>query len=148
MSLTSPLYLPDGNVLIARAFELHTHHRAATEWFNTPGLQWALCPFAEAALVRFATDTRVGRGDLSMADATAIIEKLSRHPGFHYHTVTNDWRTLTKPFFKRLHGHKQVTDAYLLGQAVQDGLILVTFDRGIVHVAGEHGKHVHLLESK
>jgi hypothetical protein len=53
-----------------------------------------------------------------------------------------------KPFFNRLHGHKQVTDAYLLGHAVLDGLVLATFDGGILHLAGEHSQHVHVLAAK
>jgi hypothetical protein len=78
----------------------------------------------------------------------AILEKLTHHPGFQFHPLTHDWHTLTKPFFQRLHGHKQVTDAYLLGHAVLDGLVVATFDRGIVHLAGEHSKHVCVLEAK
>lgn len=32
-------YLLDADVLIARAFEVHTHHHLASEWLNTPGLK-------------------------------------------------------------------------------------------------------------
>jgi uncharacterized protein len=35
---------------------------------------------------------------------------------------------LSGPFFKRLFGHNQITDAYLLGVAIHEGLVLVTFD--------------------
>jgi uncharacterized protein len=139
-------FLLDANVLIARVFEVHTHHRTATAWLNTPGLLWALCPFTEAGFMRYATAR--GRGNISMGEATAILERLAQHPGFRFHPLTHDWRSLTKPFFKRLHGYKQVMDAYLLGQAVLDDLVLVTFDSAIVHLAGEHSKHVHLLEAK
>ncbi|MEA2258691.1 MAG: uncharacterized protein QOJ51_1516, partial [Acidobacteriaceae bacterium] len=96
MNLTNLGYLPDANVLIARAFEVHTHHRMASKWFNAPGLQWALCPFTEAGFIRYATDTGKGRGNLSMGEATAILETLAQHPGFQFHPVTHDWRTLTK----------------------------------------------------
>lgn len=143
--MTKPLYLPDANLLIARAFEVHTHHGIASAWFNTPGLEWALCPFTEAAFVRFATDIRKDRGNLSMGEATAVLEKLTQHPGYRYSPFTHDWRTLTAPFFTRLHGHKQVTDAYLLGMAIHDGMILSTFDRAILHLAGENKRHIHVL---
>jgi len=49
---------------------------------------------------------------------------------------------------RRLHGHKQVTDAYLLGMAIEDDLILATFDKRIGHLAGEHAKQVLNLGSK
>jgi len=35
-----------------------------------------------------------------------------------------------------LFGHQQVTDAYLLGLAVKENGVLVTFDRGIKYLAG------------
>lgn len=134
-------YLVDVNVLIARLFESHEHHRAALKWFQTPGLQWALCSWTEAGFLRFAT--RPDR--LSMAEATGILDRLAQHPGCHYHPIADSWSTLTKPFFHRLHGHRQVTDAWLLGMAIQDGLALATFDRAILHMAGEHQSHVLLL---
>lgn len=82
-----------------------------------------------------------------MGEATGILDRLAQHPGYHYHPIAHSWRTLTKPFFQRLYGHKQVTDACLLGLAIQDGLVLVTFDRAIAHLAGEYSKHVHILDA-
>lgn len=141
MILTKALHLLDVNVLIARLFESHEHHRPAQEWFKTPGLKWALNPWAEAGFLRFATrDDR-----LSMGEASGILDELAQQPGYHYHPVAHNWRTLTKPFFKRLQGHKQITDACLLGLAIHDGLILATFDRRILHLAGEHSHHVSIL---
>ncbi len=139
--MAKAVHLMDVNVLIARIFEDHEHHNAARQWFDTPGLQWALCPWTEAGFLRYAT--RPGR--INMGEATGILDRLRQNPGCHYHPVTQDWRTLTKPFFHRLHGHNQVTDAYLLGMAIADNLILVTFDRAMLHLAGEHKKHVLVL---
>ena len=141
--MTKALYLVDVNVLIARLFEGHEHHDLATEWFDTPGLQWALCSWAEAGFLRFAT-----RSDrLSTSEATGLLDGMALHPGYHYHTCAHNWRTLTKPFFRRLHGPKQVTDAYLLGMAIADDLILATFDKRIGHLAGEHVQQVLILGS-
>ena len=139
--MSKALYLVDVNVLIARLFETHEHHDLATEWFNTPSLQWALCPWAEAGFLRFATQP----DRLSMSEATGLLDELALHPGYHYHPSIDTWRTLTKPFFRRLHGHKQVTDAYLLGLAIHDKLVLATFDKRIIHLAGEHSQHVHIV---
>lgn len=141
--MAKTLRLVDVNVLIARLFEGHEHHRAAVEWFDTPGLQWALCPWTEAGFLRYAT--RPGR--LDMGEATGILEELAQHRGYHYHAVAHDWRTLTQPFFQKLHGHKQITDAYLLGMAIHDGLVLVTFDQRIAHLAEAHSRHVHILKA-
>jgi len=80
--------------------------------------------------------------------STELLEQMELHPGYHYHTCAANWRTLTKPFFRRLHGHKQVTDAYLLGMAIEDDLILATFDKRIGHLAGEHAKQVLILTTR
>lgn len=84
-----------------------------------------------------------------MTEATAILTRLAEHPGYQYLPITADWKTLCGPFFKRLYGTRQVTDAYLLGLAVRDDLILVTMDKAIPHLAGdEHRAHVLLLKEE
>ena len=81
-----------------------------------------------------------------MSEATAVLQQLARHPGYRYLPIVVDWQTLCGPFFTRLYGTKQVTDAYLLGLAVQSGLVLVTMDKAVLHLAGtDYSKHVLLL---
>ena len=84
---------------------------------------------------------------MSMEQVTTMIERLKQEPGYHYQPMHADWHTLTKPFSKRIHGHNQITDAYLLGLAVRGGLVLTTFDKGILHLAGEHKQQVLVLEA-
>jgi toxin-antitoxin system PIN domain toxin len=139
-------YLLDVNVLVALLDEEHIHHRVVTEWFDTPGLQWAICPFTEAGLLRHMTRPKIG--DMSMEEATAMLAQLALEPGYHYQPISADWQTLCGRFFKRLFGHKQITDAYLLGLAVLEGLVLVTFDRAMLHLAGADNKHVLILQSQ
>lgn len=141
-------YLLDVNVLIALTSTTHVRHRLVKEWFSgSPDLKWSLCAFTEAGFLRIATAPRPGQ--ISMIQATAILERLSQHPGCRYLPIDADWPTLVSPFFKRLYGTNQVTDAYLLGLAVRSGLVLVTMDRAILHLAGdEHKKHVLLLEGR
>ena len=82
-----------------------------------------------------------------MEQVTAMLERLKRRPGYYFQSITADWQTLTAPFAKRIHGHNQVTDAYLLGLAVREGLVLITFDKALLHLAGEHRRHVLILEA-
>ncbi len=82
-----------------------------------------------------------------MEQATAMLERLQRRPGYSFQPIPAQWQALTKPFSKRIHGHNQITDAYLLGLAIQEGLVLTTFDKALLHLAGEHGKHVFVLET-
>jgi uncharacterized protein len=146
--LAKARYLLDVNVFYALTTRDHIHHRLAKDWFYaSPALQWALCSFTEAGYLRNATAPRPSQ--ITLMEATQILAELAQHPGYHYLPITCDWRTLTSPFFKRLYGTKQVTDAYLLGLAVREGLTLVTMDKGIMHLAGEENRrHVLLLEAK
>ena len=82
-----------------------------------------------------------------MEQANVLLEELKKEPGYHYQPIDVDWQTLTKPFSKRLQGHKQITDAYLLGLAMRKKLVLATFDKGIMHLAGEHADFVRVLET-
>lgn len=139
------VHLLDVNVLLALLDQDHIHNQAVEEWLDTPKLQWALCAFSEAGVLRFFT--RPKTGDMSMEQVTAMLQRLKLQPGYHYQSITADWHTLTAPFSKRLHGHNQVTDAYLLGLALREGLVLTTFDKAILHMAGEHKEHVLVLET-
>ncbi len=140
-------YLLDVNVFLALVSEDHSHHQLVTAWFNTPGLQWAICPFTEAGFLRNVTAPRAGQ--ITMSEATAVLARLAQEPGYHYLPIAADWQTLCSPFFTRLYGTKQVTDAYLLGLALREDLVLVTMDKAISHLAGaEHRKHVLLLRDQ
>jgi hypothetical protein len=55
------------------------------------------------------------------------------------------WVSLTAPFADRIFGHQQVTEAYLLGLAIQQDGVLVTFDRTLRYMAGPRfAQHLHL----
>jgi hypothetical protein len=148
MPLSKAEFLLDVNVFYALTARNHVHHSLVVAWFyRSADLQWAICPFTEAGYIRNATAPRPGQ--IEMVEATAILKKLAQHPGYHYLPITEDWHTLCGPFFKRLYGTKQVTDAYLLGLAVREEMALVTMDKGVVHLAGnEFNKHVLLLEAQ
>jgi uncharacterized protein len=139
-------YLLDLNLLIALVSEDHIYHSSAMEWFDTPSLQWALCPFTEAGLLRFLTHPKTG--NLPMDEAVAILSSLKREPGYHYLPVAADWHQTTAPFAAGLHGHNQITDAFLLGIAIREGVILATFDKAILRMAGKHREQVHVLTGK
>jgi len=138
-------YLPDVNVLLALANRAHVHHRLAKEWFHAdPGLSWGLCAFTEAGFLRNVSAPRAGQ--ITMREATAILERWSHHPGYRHFPITADWQTLTAPLQRRLYGTKQVTDAFLFGLVIRENLALVTMDQAILHLAGaEHRNHVLMI---
>jgi hypothetical protein len=137
-------YLLDVNVLIALTEEAHVHHQAATEWFNTPGLNWGVCAFSEAGFLRLTAHPKVGR--ITLAEASAVLAALASHPGYRLWPISVGWSTLAAPFHERVFGHRQITDAYLLGLAVKENGVLVTLDKAIKYLAGEQfSKNVLLL---
>lgn len=146
MSLSKgPRYLLDVNVLFALMSEGHVHHALVTAWFNTPGLQWAIYTLTEAGFLRNATAPRPGQ--IGMGEASAVLARMAKEPGYLYVPLAADWHTLCQPFAQRVYGTKQVTDAYLLGLAIREGLVLATMDKAILHMAGEpYATHVLLLQ--
>ena len=127
-------HLLDVNVLVALTAEDHVHHELVSRWFDAPGLQWGVCPFTEAGFLRVTTNPKIGMH--TMEEATEVLVALAEHPGFSFWPIGTGWTTLTAPFRRRIFGHQQVTDAYLLGLAIQADGILVTMDKAIQYLAG------------
>ena len=66
------------------------------------------------------------------------------HPGT---TEADTWVAVTAPFAVRITGHQQVTDAYLLGMAIKENGVLVTFDRRLKYLAGaEFARNLMVIE--
>ncbi len=79
--------------------------------------------------------------------AAAILKDLAQRPGYRYWPIDESWVALTSPFRERIFGHQQITDAYLLGLAIKEDGMLVTFDRGLRYMAGpEFARNVLVLE--
>ncbi len=139
-------YLPDVNVLIALSDDAHEAHPTATKWFKARGTnEWFLCPLTEAAFVRLSAAPNVGNKE--MKDAIAMLREMAQLPGYRYWPITEPWLQLVKPFASRLHGYKQVTDAYLLGLAIKQNGVLVTLDQHVKALAGaEYRQYLLTLE--
>ncbi|MHB2008986.1 MAG: TA system VapC family ribonuclease toxin, partial [Acidobacteriaceae bacterium] len=145
-TLSKIRYLPDVNVLIALSDDTHEGHQSASKWFKARGAnEWILCPLTEAGFVRLSAAPHVGNKE--MKDAIALLREMGQLPGYRYWPVTETWLNLVKPFSLRLHGYKQVTDAYLLGLAIKQNGVLVTLDQHIKALAGaEYCQYLLTLE--
>jgi uncharacterized protein len=129
--------LLDVNMLAAPSSDEHEFHRKAHRWFDLlANAEWALCPVTEAGFIRLAANpaTRVGPG--SIERASEVLAELMAVPGYPYWPISEVWADLTAPFTARIFGHQQVTDAYLLGLAIKNDGVLVTFDRSLPYPAG------------
>jgi len=141
-------YLLDLNVLIALVDSGHQHYQKAQDWFISSGdAHVGLCPLTEAGFLRITTNPAYRPAPRTIEEAIAILQVLKGHPRFGYWEIKKSWVTLTAPFAVRISGHQQVTDAYLLGLAIKENGVLVTFDKGIQYMAGaEFSQNVLLLQ--
>jgi len=130
------VFLPDVNVLVALTDESHVHHTVAQKWFDAEGHRaWALCPLTEAGLLRVITRQQVG--GRSMEEATKILHQMGRHRGCRYWPLTVGWEEIAAPLSSRIFGHQQITDAWLLGLAIREHGVLVSFDRALKYLASD-----------
>lgn len=140
--------LLDVNVLIALLEPGHEFFQTAQEWFKSLGKDnWGVCPLTEIGFVRITTNPSFYPGPRTQEQASGILAELADRPGYRYWPLTEGWVVLTAPFASRITGHQQVTDAYLLGLAIKEDGVLVTFDKGIRYMAGaEFSRNVLILE--
>jgi hypothetical protein len=138
------------NVLIALTDLEHIHRRKAERWFLSKGKDdWGVCPLTEAGFIRITTNPVMKLGTITLERAIAILQSLRAHPGYRYWPITEaeTWVAVTAQFVSRISGHQQISDAYLLGLAIKEDGVLVTFDRGLKHLAGpQFSRHLLVLE--
>jgi uncharacterized protein len=141
--------LLDVNVLIASAYEWHVGHDRAHAWWRQSGGQpWATCALTQAGFVRVIANRQFHEQRVSVAQAFELLKAMMERPGHHFWPIDITLPEAVQPFQKSLVGHRQVTDAYLLGLAIKNKGRLITLDRGIEVLAGESCRqHVTVLES-
>ena len=131
--------LLDLNVLIALTEPGHQDYGKAQHWFDSASKgSLGICPLTEAGFVRVTTNPAFRPGPRTLGQAMAILQILKGLPGFWYWEIRESemWVTITAPLASRILGHQQVTDAFLLGMAIKQDGVLVTFDRGLKYLAG------------
>ncbi|HET6563464.1 MAG TPA: TA system VapC family ribonuclease toxin [Marmoricola sp.] len=116
-------FLLDANVLIALTVSEHEHHDRASDWLSGVDA-FAVSPIVEGALVRFLV--RLGE---SAATAVAVLTGVAAHPGCHFWADSVSYADVD---LAALDGHRQVTDAYLVGLALAHGGRLATLDAALV----------------
>ncbi|MCB1214318.1 MAG: VapC toxin family PIN domain ribonuclease [Deltaproteobacteria bacterium] len=133
--------LLDVNMLIALAWPSHLHHHKAGTWFaNHSKLGWATCPMTQCAFVRISSNPKIIPEAVSPKEALALLVEIVRHPAHHF--WKEDISLLdSKVPTDLLLGHRQVTDAYLLGLAIRYKGRLVTLDAGLSALLSKNSPH-------
>jgi uncharacterized protein len=120
--------LLDVNVLIALLDADHLHHACAAAWLAANiRAGWASCAITQNGCVRIMSQP----GYPNALPAAGVAQRLREATQAEHHVfVPGDISLLDMQHFDadQLLGHRQVTDAWLLGLAVQHGLRFVTFD--------------------
>ncbi len=139
--------LLDVNVLLALLDSDHVDHRAAHRWLDREiEGGWASCAITENGFVRVVSQSRYP----SPVPPAQAVELLSSACQGEHHEFWACDVSLLNPMIldaTRLHGSRQVTDAYLLALAVRHGGRFATFDRSvpISSVKGASSDHLRIL---
>ena len=138
-------FLLDVNVLIALLDDAHVFSRRANEWLDATPRRIATCPIVENGVIRImsapaysathrATPEQVAEG------LRALTEEIDHEFWPDEVSLIDD----TVVDFSRLHGHRQVTDAYLVALAVRRGGAIATFDTALPTAAVRGASRKHL----
>ena len=107
---------------------------------------FATCSFTQAGFLRIACSPRVVGEVFKWREARELLLALTSLEGHEFWPTTIDIFAATDPVSRRMHGPKQITDAYLLGLAKHHGGRLATLDTAILSLAGpELGEWIELI---
>jgi uncharacterized protein len=123
--------LLDINVLIALAWPSHVHHACAQRWFTQHAREgWATCPLTQLGFVRISSNPAIIPEAVSPAAALTALAAIVAH---RHHVFWPDSLSLGAGALPvaLIAGHRQLTDAYLLGLALHHRGKLVTLDRAL-----------------
>jgi toxin-antitoxin system PIN domain toxin len=139
--------LLDVNVLIALLDAAHIHHQRASQWLEQSLHHgWASCPLTQNGCLRIMAQPAYPQA-LPLA---AVAQRLGQAAATPAHLfIADDYSLLDADslHWMQLLGHRQVTDAYLLGLAVRHGCRFVSFDArvNLAAVPGAKAEHLWVL---
>jgi uncharacterized protein len=123
--------LLDINVLLALLDSDHVDHARARDWLDAEiSSGWASCAITQNGFVRIVSQPRYP-SPVSPANAVQVLERACATA--HHEFWPCDISLLDNDVVdrSRVHGPRQVTDAYLLALATRRGARFVTFDRSV-----------------
>jgi uncharacterized protein len=121
----------DVSFLIALFTPRHVHgHRAHDWWLENQKFGWASCPITQNGFVRITSQPSFPH-PATTADAMSKLK--TAIAGTDHQFWIDDISISDESVFdhRYLFGHRQVTDAYLLGLAAKNNGRFVTFDQSV-----------------
>jgi uncharacterized protein len=130
--MSSRLILLDVNALIALLWPASEFHVPVRAWFREHASRgWATCPITQCGFVRVLSNPAMSAYGPSLSDALHLLQLNLSHPGHTFWPDDLDLMSAAARTGARLQGHRQITDAYLLGLAMQRKGQLATLDRSL-----------------
>ncbi len=127
-SESRPLLL-DVNALLALAWPNHQFHQTVVGRLGRrPAPEWATCALTQLGFVRLSSNPAVVGVRQTPAQALEVLARLVRDRRHRYVERLPPLGQVDK-YFRRLLGHRQVTDACLLAVAATNNAVLLTLDR-------------------
>ncbi len=139
--------LLDVNVLVALHDPIHIHHQPALAWLDAHRSDgWASCPITQNGCARVMSQPAYSSPRLM----TELWPVLGASFSSRFHVFWPDNVSLFDPGrmnADHIHGHRQLTDLYLLALAVHHGGRFVSFDARVPlsAVAGAKAQHMQVL---
>ncbi len=124
--------LLDVNVWTALMDSVHVHHSRAFALFTDPGIRIASCAITQSGVIRLAAlPAAHPNGCATPSQARDVLLRVVSSLDHEY------WPCEPSPLaddiidWKRVSGHRQITDCYLLALAVSQNATLVSLDQRI-----------------
>jgi toxin-antitoxin system PIN domain toxin len=133
------MFLPDVNLWLALAFEVHVHHLAARAWFEgEDDGAFGFCRMTQQGFLRLASNPRVFKEEaVSLARAWRLYDQIRSDPRVAFVHESADLETIWRSFTDRATFSPNLwNDAYLAALACAEDLVLMTFDKGFVQFPG------------
>ncbi|MGA4580141.1 TA system VapC family ribonuclease toxin [Limisphaera sp. VF-2] len=125
--------LLDVNFLVALLWPAHEHHARAVSWFQQNRARgWATCPLTQMGFVRVVSNPAFSRDAVQPWEAVQVLAANTRDADHVFWPDALPVEEAVGFAGLRLAGHRQLTDAYLLGLAIRHGGRLATLDRAVL----------------
>lgn len=135
------VYLLDVNVLLALVWPAHEAHARTATWFRSnQKAGWATCPFTQTALVRILSNPSFSPHALSPREAAETLATALKQPAHRFWADDIDYLTATSSFGESISGHRQVSDAYLLGLTIHRRGKFATLDYRVLAMLPEESR--------
>ena len=115
-------HLLDANALIALAWPAHEHHARMLAWFNRRADEgWATTALTQAAFVRVICQPAFSGRSIGVAEVAGLLLRNTAHEAHRFLPLDFSFEEVLGRCTGGLHGHRQITDAYLLALCASRG---------------------------